>query len=295
MKQLLIVLLCGYASQSFAQSRKEQIASLSYSLDSIKSVLTQERSAHLVETTRLNLLHQQTEAYSKEKSKAIEELNKQLQAKQNELEKKIAEIKSVNNALLAKQKEVEQLKIQIAPPPSEMDKPLSPPSLNTTPSDQSTLMQKLATNRALVFKSKTAKLGVVNNGKLARTETVNRSATYPFYIDIKLFSNSDGRGMTLMIEDQEYERDEDPIDYVNCHIDGNTIRGLLYDNSFMDGYNVVSVTLLTDSIIIKEYNLDISILPTVSEMNAYEKAIKDFIVNNQQGKFKLTSVETYLK
>lgn len=115
MKKLTFITLIVLGSMTtYSQSKKEQIAELTFSYDSLKNVLEKERNSFNVKINELNAIFQQQKSEIETLKIEIFQLNKQLEkkqteliAKQAELEKQLAKSDSVSKLLTTKTQELE--------------------------------------------------------------------------------------------------------------------------------------------------------------------------------------------
>jgi hypothetical protein len=101
MKKLTFAALIVLGSMTtYAQSKKEQIAKLTFSYDSLKNVLEKERNSFNVKINELNAIFQQQKSENETLKREIVQLNKHL-------EKQLAKADSVSKLLTTKTQELE--------------------------------------------------------------------------------------------------------------------------------------------------------------------------------------------
>jgi hypothetical protein len=124
MKKIFFTIVIAFClTATYAQSKKEQIVQLTFSLDSLNNILAKERNNFNAKINELyTTIEQQNNDIETQKTEIIH-LNKQLETKQLELTAKQAELHNqrnetarVNMLLITKTQEIEQLE---ALPPSD--------------------------------------------------------------------------------------------------------------------------------------------------------------------------------
>lgn len=119
MKKIFFTTFIAFCmTATYAQSKKEQIAQLTFSLDSLNNILAKERINFNAKNTELYTTIKQQKNDIETQTTEIIHLNKQLEikqleltTKQDELDKQRAEIERVYKLLLTKTEEYEQLKV----------------------------------------------------------------------------------------------------------------------------------------------------------------------------------------
>lgn len=106
-----IVALALFAlTATYAQSKKEQISKLTFSRDSLNTVLVNEQNSFNAKINELNSTIQQQKNEIVQLIKQLETTQKELTTKQAELEKQLTKANRVSKLLIIKTQELEQLK-----------------------------------------------------------------------------------------------------------------------------------------------------------------------------------------